>query len=142
MSAVSELHTRGEGNNDQFVQLVNPWAFNSFLTLNVKIYSELTHCHKKCPRRGWVITFGFAPTDTKRKRFRFFRGFDLKSDCASHTRVMFLVYETVGGGRPRLLPERRDPWRLGLTLPIPDEVELSLPLSLGTGAGQVLTLSR
>ena len=55
---------------------------------------------------------------------------------------MYLVFESVGGGRPWLLREKRDPWRLGLTLPIPDEVELSLPLSLGTGAGQVLTLSR
>ena len=31
--------------------------------------------------------------------------------------------------------------KLGLRPPIPDEVELSLPLSLGTGAGHVLTWS-
>ena len=84
-----------------------------------------------------MITSGFAHSDTEHTRFR-----DLKSDCASYTWVMYLVFESVGGGRPWLLREKRDPWRLGLTPPIPDEMELSLLLSLGTGDGRLLNLVR
>ena len=82
-----------------------------------------------------MITSGFAHSDTEHTRFR-----DLKSDCASYTWVMYLVFESVGGGRPWLLREKRDPWRLGLTPPIPDEMELSLLLSLGMGDGRLLNL--
>ena len=96
------VHTRGRG---IMCNLCNWWFLGPLI--------PFWHCMSRYLQSWHTVTkslhvgVGWSHLDL-RKLTQNVKGY-LKSDCPSHTRVIFLVFETVDGGRPWLLTRRGTP---------------------------------